>query len=523
MGKGFPCKRLFMSSFALALLVGSLFANLPIHILPVYAPPGTPISGPTTISSPGYYYLTNDIVDSPERFCINITSSDVIFDGNGFMVDAPEYSWGNYGVHVYNSTRSLSNVTVKNLAVSQWEYGVAYQDIFNGGIENNNITLCGNGVHLHSSFHIIIDKNSILQCGNYGIILLGSYGRDSPNNDITNNKVTRASISVNSDNNYIANNSVSEQKGHGIDVYGNNNTLYNNQLSSNWVGLYSSGSHNRLDNNDITSNTRIGLYLDYAFNITLTNNVMTDNGYNFYLNGDVDGGVASHFDHNINTSNTVDGKPIYYVKDTQNLLYDVSTNAGLVYCIGCDNVTVRDLNPSNNGYGVFFWRTNNSRVENISATSNEDGVFLAWSNNNTLEGNLVNSSYLGILLRYSCQNKLLNNTVTNSDDGFSIYDLSNYNEISNNTAHDNEYGFFLYWSHNNTLRNNTASDSYYYGIILQSYPENNTLTRNRILNSRSYGIYLYSGDNNKIYDKRISKNLSNSDRNGLLYIKNRVT
>lgn len=48
---------------------------------------GDPISSCVVISSPGSYVLQNDIINSTNSTCIEITSSDVTFDGAGYMID----------------------------------------------------------------------------------------------------------------------------------------------------------------------------------------------------------------------------------------------------------------------------------------------------------------------------------------------------------------------------------------------------------------------------------------------------
>ena len=59
-----------------------------------------PISSCTTISSTGEYVLDQNISNSGTSSCINITSSDVIFDGAGYTIDGIETA-NSYGMYVY--------------------------------------------------------------------------------------------------------------------------------------------------------------------------------------------------------------------------------------------------------------------------------------------------------------------------------------------------------------------------------------------------------------------------------------
>ena len=80
---------------------------------------GTPITGSTTISSPGKYYLANSITGNFDGYIINITSSDVYFDLNGKTLyntrdlSGSASSFGCIRVF-FNSSTVLENVTIAN-------------------------------------------------------------------------------------------------------------------------------------------------------------------------------------------------------------------------------------------------------------------------------------------------------------------------------------------------------------------------------------------------------------------------
>ncbi|MFA4956990.1 MAG: NosD domain-containing protein [Candidatus Methanoperedens sp.] len=119
----------------------------------VSSPNGTtPISYCTTISSPGSYVLTRSIINSFANTCINITSSNVVFDGAGFAIDGIN-ALNTNGVYVYNSTTVITNVTVQNLKVMDWGgYGIIltgsnntiYNNIFNN---TNNFNFYGTNIN----------------------------------------------------------------------------------------------------------------------------------------------------------------------------------------------------------------------------------------------------------------------------------------------------------------------------------------------------------------------------------------
>jgi parallel beta-helix repeat protein len=101
--------------------------------------PPTPVSECTTIDTPGSYELAGDISNSATSPCIEVTASDVVFDGAGHEIDGV----GNgTGVQVAG-TGTLSNVTVRNLRVTDWETGVRYATVSDGVVDSVNAS--GNG------------------------------------------------------------------------------------------------------------------------------------------------------------------------------------------------------------------------------------------------------------------------------------------------------------------------------------------------------------------------------------------
>ncbi|VVB84135.1 Periplasmic copper-binding protein (NosD) [uncultured archaeon] len=183
---------------------------------------------------------------------------------------------------------------------------------------------------------------------------------------------------------------------------------------------------------------------------------MTGNEYNFYLAGYQD----SDFNNSIDTSNKVDGKPIYYIKDETGKTYDSPTNAGTVYCVRCDNIKIKDLTLTKNGYSVYFWKTNNSRIENVAANSNGVGFYLQQSSSNNLTGNTANNNSGGIYIYSSSNNTLTTNTANNNSWTGIYFVLSSNNTLTGNTPkNNNAYGIYFSGSNSNLIFNNYFNNS----------------------------------------------------------------
>lgn len=63
-------------------------------------------------------------------------------------------------------------------------------------------------------------------------------------------------------------------------------------------------------------------------------------------------GYLTNYIQHIDTSNTINGKPIYYWVDKQN--EQIPSDAGYVGIVNCDNITVKNLNLSKNGEGLLL-------------------------------------------------------------------------------------------------------------------------------------------------------------------------
>ena len=263
-----------------------------------------------------------------------------------------------------------------------------------------------------------------------------------------------------SSNNTLTSNTANSNYQYGIYLQASsNNTLTNNIASNNncyGIRLYSS-SNNTLTSNTANSN-RYGIRMDESSNNTLTDNTMSGNGYDFGVTGN----SLSKYTHNIDTSNTVDGKMIYYWVDQHD--NQIPSDAGFVGVVNSTNITVSDLTLTNNFQGVLFAYTENSRVENVVASNNAYGIYLYESSNNTLTSNTANSNYqYGIYLQASSNNTLTSNIIS-----------------------DNRYGICLDNADNSNINCNWVQNNIWRGFCLHSGSTGNTIEDNNIIENGNY-------------------------------------
>lgn len=283
---------------------------------------------------------------------------------------------------------------------------------------------------------------------------------------------------------------------HDIYLYNSSNNVFFNNIVTNKYNKYASGiyfynsSNNTLIDNTAISNGGFGIYLYRSGDTTLINNTMTDNQHNFDISGTSD----EHFMNDIDTTNTVDNKPIYYIQNATDQIYDNTTNVGTIYCIFCNNVTVENLVLTKNSC-VFFWRTQNSKIERVSAPDNNYGISLYYSNSNTISNNRHQEVYL----KYSDQNTLSHN------EGKISLSFSNNNILINNIANVGSWaGIYLDSSSNNILDSNTTNLNKHYGVYLESSSKNSLINNN--ISNNPWGIALYSSENNTLDGNTVSFN-----------------
>jgi len=277
-----------------------------------------------------------------------------------------------------------------------------------------------------------------------------------------------------------------------------------------------------------------GMSLLNSDSCTLRNITLIDNRGSFGVTGT----ELSQFIHDVDTSNVVDGKPIYYWINEMDKV--VPQDAGYVAVVSSSNITLKDLELVNGYHGALLAYTTDSIIENVTAINNTFGLYLKYCSGVSINGNVVKDSedmgnyfpagiYLnesprntvtnnrienrlkgatttvGVLLRKSNDNIIFNNTSTNpryvSSEriacGWSIWlHLSNSNRIEENKITGRggmkrppfwdldieEEGITLWSSTGNTIANNTLSNLSLKGIVLAHRSDCNNVTNNSVTN-----------------------------------------
>ena len=165
-------------------------------------------------------------------------------------------------------------------------------------------------------------------------------------------------------------------------------------------GILLDNAHNcSLIGNTVT-NSYNGIFLNDSFNNVLRNNTMSNNKFNF----GVSASNITNYINNVDTSNSVNGKPIYYWVNKSNMT--APSNAGFIALINCTDATVQNLNLSDNYEGLLLAYAKNSTVTNNTINNNYEGIVLINSSGNTLKGNDINSNVYNIIVQPAFPNNI---------------------------------------------------------------------------------------------------------------------
>lgn len=197
---------------------------------------------------------------------------------------------------------------------------------------------------------------------------------------------------------------------------------------------------------------------------------------------------------------------------TDNLL--VENVYGIAACGSIQNA-IRDNAIEYNYYsGIYLELSDYNTIEQNNFTANEfAGLEVAASSNNMIRQNTISSNYYGAVLYTYCSfNTITENMVSgNYEEGISLGDLSSGNYIIANTVTDTQqHSGISIWgaSSHNIIANNTVFDSSNYaGIALYDYSNYNTIVNNTA-NGNMGGLLIFfdGGRFNNITDNRFDAN-----------------
>lgn len=358
---------------------------------------------------------------------------------------------------------NCSNSLIANQTISNVAIGISCHYCVNITISNNTLSYNNKeGIYFNECKKILVYNNSIINNYN-GISIINSNYINISDNYLLLNEYNGILLS-NCVKNLIINNSVKNQK-NGVGI----------QISD---SVYSTVINNIFDDNNWEA-----IMLSNDLNVILRNNEMNNCGL------DVSGSLESLTTYDIDTSNRVNGKILYYYTNKNYLGESDFVNAGQIFLINCDNSLISNVNIKNCSIGIELFYANNNTVINTSSSYMGVGIVLLFSDNNSILRNIAsNCKTSGILLLFSNNNNISENLVENSGGegmygGLALCYGSSNNQIMKNHINNNTIGLILYYaSSNNNINGNYFFNNLEYGVSIKDiYSEHNIFYNNNFI------------------------------------------
>lgn len=390
------------------------------------------------------YTFTENIYDE-----IAVERNSIVIDGSGHVLQGSGWGKGFY-------IRKIGNVTIKNLSIKGFSYGVYFNSTSINSVFGNNISNNNYGVWLEFSFNNILSRNNITNNEWRGIRLYQSFNNVISENNISNNTYQGVQLHLSSNTTLFGN--VMNSNKYNIDVWGPELSHYVHSIDvSNLVNgkpvYYLLNQKHLLIN---SSTGEIGYFaLVNCTDITVRDLTLTNNG--------------------------------------QGLLFAYTNSSRII-----GNMV------TGNDFGIWLESSFYNTLFGNNVSGNDYGVWLAFSPDNTVAGNTMINNRYGVWIRSSYNNTLFENDMASNDYGVWL-DSSFCNFLIGNNMTNNLYGTWFCASSNNVLcRNNVIENVCGFQLGLES-SYNNTFSENNIVNNEE-GISLLYSSGNKLHHNNVVNN-----------------
>lgn len=518
---------------------------------------------PFQITQSGVYSLNSNLILN--NTAITITSSNVIIDGQGHSISG-NLTPGSVGILIYSEKSELTNVTIRNITVQEFDIGIKLQNvsqsqyiesdvlsnlrsgfmiessnsikISEGKIKNNRNDITGGyGIQILNSHHIIVNNSLVTGNGKSGkpnsggITFLESTYSDLIKCQIISNPGFGIKGDSKSDYLTISECDIVGNSGDGIIISNSRDptiqkcTINKNKES----GIeFSHVMHPSVTGNQISSGM-MGISLSETSDMVLSYNKLSNNRIGF----DISASKIQYLSHQISSSNTIDSRKLLYLNNEQNKTIGPSDNPSFILAVNCSNISISEIVLSKNCAGIILAGCQNISLSDISFIENGIGLWTLFNTTGLTctrlhaERNLVSGYYLSQTHQFQLQNLYAQDSpsgmyIQKSDDGYaekifitSISGLKNrmpsgitLSGCNNFTITQSQisqcsYAGLLSDSTNLNVSRNVFSENSYAGSVILSGPVK--ILKNSYLKNENSGL-IVRGNNSEILENTISDN-----------------
>ena len=375
--------------------------------------------------------LTKGMVDAQDALNSNFNTLENMISGGSEMATKQELN--DFKTEVNNSIKKVSKPTTIVIGTSTSNHTNC--DLLCDGVEDDveinqaiqNIAIGGKITILEGTYNItkqiIVDKQNLTMegMGNNSTILKRMFNTTggSSTSSAYSGIIYLSANNITIDGLFLDGNSTSyagETGNYNVNICGGrtNITIKNCNISNSYHGIrILIGSKNTIENNIIENNT-VGIYANTLNDSNISNNKLLNNSINH---------MCIYSSNNLNINN--------------NLSYNSGTNG--IYCYSLTNSTIQeniiDKVTGDGNTALFLSYCNNNIFSNnkMSNVTKGGGIYAINSSNNTFNGNNISEtrSYGIRILTNSTNNTFNGNSLYNTR-GLSLGDGATWNSVSSN-------------------------------------------------------------------------------------------
>jgi parallel beta-helix repeat protein len=486
----------FLLSSALVWIVAATksctYAGQGTNSAAIQAAINTAKPGATLILIPGTY-RENLVITKPILLLASGYASTIVFPGA-----RDEGILGNCIV-LYSSSSPLGTPPVVIDAADQERPAI---EIRAEGVEVRGLVIRGgsHGILVSQTRKAALIDNRISHSSQAGIALLHTHDSTLQGNHITQSE--SGTLLEGSHKNRLLSQQLQEnQRGLVLRSSHENEIRSNRALANSGEGiLLESSDRNELADNQSERNAW-GLVILTSSGNTLHGNRLERNARSLRVWGD----TLAQFVHQVDRSNTIDGKAVYYLIAQKDITLRSQDQPGYVALIQCERITIDGISLGRGAEGILLVDTHHSTVRNSVLLATMRGIYLRNSRENEISQNRIEQTEThGITLLQSPGNRLLRNRVMGNGGHGVFLEDSQENQLQENQIEGNrESGVHLKVSRKVTLEQNQIRGNWV-GVFVEQGGAH-VIQENWIRESQ-FGIFVYQSSDNRFADNRLEHN-----------------
>jgi parallel beta-helix repeat protein len=273
------------------------------------------------------------------------------------------------------------------------------------------------------------------------------------------------------------------------------------------LSLEQSSGHTITGNNMVDG--IVGISIENTTGCVFRSNRMINSGFSIRVYS------LYQYENDLDSSNTVDGKPIYYWINAKDKT--VPSDAAYIVLVECTNMLIENASPQ----GIALIATSDSTISRVTMTGRGDGISLLDCSSMSIIDNTLHDGGVGIDIEDSSNNIIRGNMISNHiTSGIRLSNASNNlissNIFANNSCAISVVSFQVSLGKGNVIASNnfTKNDDAItvpcsMEIVGNVFEENNnaillsgssgsTITRNTFTNNKN-ALYISAASNNYIY------------------------